>query len=483
MELDLKDNIRVINKIEDEFDIHSLRSNGLYIWPLIRIFLADRAKEFGKADQSGGKSSKVELLREGFKRYRRAKKENKRNAGKLPKNPEILFFTGNTARNEIVEGKTFSKFADSFVHFAKGIAEVLVLESSHDSRVLYNKFNPVYNLDETIFRYQVRNKIKRSNLDTDDDALNRFFVFLKEHKIENRFHLNKTDLNDKIGLLNQYIDLCTDILKRFKPKACVVTGLNSVFNMALCASCRALGVKTVELQHGQQGDYNNMYTRWNNVPVNGYDLLPEYFWTWGEISKKRFEKWMVGGNYHKAIVGGNTWLTFKKNELSGEITELNETFNRRALICMQEPELFYESNLPEAIESTPDVLWLIRLHPRYPAERKKLEKTFSEREIPNVEFSVANSAGIYDLLRTVDVVVTFWSTVAYEAQAFEVPTVIIHKNGYEGMREYIDQGCFEYAANLNTLVSAVRTKQFKESISPYILNDTEVIRSTISSLL
>ena len=82
--------------------------------------------------------------------------------------------------------------------------------------------------------------------------------------------------------------------------------------MALSLACSRLKINLVDYQHGSQNDFHPMYSNWNSVPKEGYEIIPDYFWMWGNIFAKKIKIWSSIINKHNTFVGGNLWFSFVK---------------------------------------------------------------------------------------------------------------------------------------------------------------------------
>ena len=77
----------------------------------------------------------------------------------------------------------------------------------------------------------------------------------------------------------------------------------------LIAACKKRNIQTTDIQHGKQGTHHPMYSHWGKIPPEGYTMLPDFFWNWGEDSKTNIKRWQVeNGSKHQPVVGGNLWL-------------------------------------------------------------------------------------------------------------------------------------------------------------------------------
>jgi len=258
----------------------------------------------------------------------------------------------------------------------------------------------------------------------------------------------------------------------------------SLRSWAFCAACADLEIPTVEIQHGQQGDSHPMYTHWAAVPADGYHVVPNVFWMWGADSERRLAKWTSQTSRHSTIIGGNPYLALRTQEgsRSGSVGKVRAGKISDVLICLQ------FSEIPEFVIRVANKLhgvrWHIRLHPRFIADKERLRKVCETSFVDDVvwELDEASSADYYELLSRVDIQLTGWSTTAYEALSFGVPTILTHKNGLHSMRSYVEQGIFRYADDEESLLEILRHPNFKQEVTPYIISDCDVVKKSMEDL-
>jgi hypothetical protein len=92
---------------------------------------------------------------------------------------------------------------------------------------------------------------------------------------------------------------------------------------------------------------------------------------------------------------------------------------------------------------------------------------------------------LYALLRHADHHVTGWSSVAYEALSFGVPTTLIHPTARQLYPDYIAHGHFRYAAEGEALCRSIETAErpATEEENPYIVSDLGFVRASLDALL
>jgi hypothetical protein len=227
-------------------------------------------------------------------------------------------------------------------------------------------------------------------------------------------------------------DWFVPLLLRCEARIGLLVDYNLV-SMAFAAACREVGIPSVEIQHGVQGELHWAYGRWRSVPPEGYDLLPSVYWTWSEREASVIEEWAADtGGRHRAVVGGNLWL---RTWMDGdrEIVRRHDRLLRASegvqttVLCTLQPAVSDASQLrllSAAVAGAPrSWRWWFRLHPAMSAqERSRLSALLSGE--PRVEVDEISDLPLYALLRAADAHLTRSSSTVLEARAFGVGTVL-----------------------------------------------------------
>lgn len=206
------------------------------------------------------------------------------------------------------------------------------------------------------------------------------------------------------------------ILERAKPESVWLEVFYRPEAMALVLACRRKGVPAFDCQHGTHGPDHPMYAGWNPPEGASLHLLPDYFWTWGELWSSKLSVWLARLTTSSAVSGGNLTLMSTRSQASDE----SVIRQRQVLVSLQGDALLPEFVI-EIIESKVSGLhWILRDHPRLPLT-KELRSRLSR--VPSVEFQNPNHHSLWQSLQRAKVHLTAFSTVAFEAQLAGTPTV------------------------------------------------------------
>ena len=255
-----------------------------------------------------------------------------------------------------------------------------------------------------------------------------------------------------------------------KPKNVFVKSFNNITAMALVYAANKLKVNTIEFQHGQQGENSLTYSNWNNVPKQGFKLVPKYFWVWENRFKKKLNHWMQFQDFHRVIVGGSLWYDYILTKKKIHKSLFSKNYNH-VLYCLQYSEL--NEIVVNAIKSSKGIVWHIRLHPR---EVKKIDLISSELQKMGIDrqkydLTSANKYGFDFIVPHMNAVVSEWSTVLYEAYCYQKKAITISLYGKKAYEEFINERCILYAKNSKKLLDIIYDNSLKNNLFTPTINE------------
>lgn len=283
------------------------------------------------------------------------------------------------------------------------------------------------------------------------------------------------------------------VLSVTAPSAVFVTCWYNTESMACILACHELGIPSIDVQHGSQGDAHIAYGQWNSVPPEGYELLPTLFWCWSESEVTAIRRWCAGLPVHQPVVAGNLFL---ERWVSGQdamvrsydklLASLKESSNNRAHILytlngVTKNEL---GTLLEVIDginrSGIEAHFWVRLHPVTIDQKDRVRRALTEHAVENVDVENATRLPLYAILRHVDLHVTEFSSVVLEAESFQVPSVLIGELGVLGVQEQIDSGWAVPVDSMRELVDAVKEELSQRS--PRAARRVSPVGSSVSAI-
>ena len=467
-----KDIISTLNSIEENVPIGSIEFQGLKIWPIIRLelwkILNSRFKY--STENSAGKKSLIKNLLEKIKAYT-GFIFYKLNPNKYEP-AAAVFLIARLERTVQVEGKYFSRFSNSLKEILESLGKrAVTLDLSSKKKPVWGE---TYFIDkEKIFSRKKKEDIK--NWDVLEKYLNENFPQIK---------LDKNLLVNIAEATLGYHKIFERILSKIKPKICFLECYYHPTGWGYILACRKLGIKTVEIQHGEQ---HGMYRGWSNVPKEGYQIMPHLWWCWGEESAREINRWSGKMHpEHKAFVGGNPWITrlasLNKKENTPKIK------NKNIVVAIPNKDYPLEHLFEAVKKSSSSIQWLVSIHPMKMKDGNFMEKVRGEFEKTGNKnvWIQDDKISFYDFLVIADFLVTPWSTAVYEALAFGTHPILINGDNKEVFKHYVDKGHFSFADTADKILEVIGKNKsefnFKEE-TPYIEADREKMGVILKDLL
>lgn len=454
------DILKIIKNIEINFDVNSLKYDGICIWPILRSVITNNLlnNNNGKAKVTEDSfDNDIRWINEHSKNLHNIKNEldslkalDNYSSESTLKEKNFLYFADSTYRSEIIEGKHFHKFADSLHYILDEDINILEYTSSEYFTPKY--YNAHY-IEDIIAISKLENSLDilknnlYNNANKDIENFFEFNIFLNKMNLS-LYHSKKAivrKLNFFMILKNNYKKL----LKIYNPKIVFLNHFWAENEMALVLAAKELGIKSVDIQHGFTGEDHLFYKEWSKMPVNGYSLFPDFFWTWNHRTENMFNLWVKRSSVHKVLNGGNIWLSLYKEKFVKN-REKKENSNKTILFTLQPIDEFLPDILELTMLKNKDFKWLIRLHPNHPSMKKHksniLEKlnTLQQKSV-NIEWENSSKEELYKLLELSDIHITCHSTVAFEALEFGLKTILIHNDAKIRMNKEIEDKVFNYA--------------------------------------
>jgi hypothetical protein len=465
--MDLKDNLEIINNLERTQDISEYRFKDFNYWPIMRSLIYFRALTDSSSsqvkDEDNKKSEKLKIiflkvfnLINVVSRIRRESIPYKRFAFFLTSGHAHLGSTGNYKHDYVDD------FADRF-----DIGDV----------------NYFYVNDKILSSIRFENEkewIDISSLYWTRTLFYRCKFLLSSHNKELSKEIGKKEQR-MIRNIHELSKIYEKVLKKSRPKLVFLICFYTLNSFAITLACHRLNIKVVEYQHGAQNDCHNMYTNWKRPPKEGYEIIPDYFWMWGDISRKRIENWASKTSKHVAFVGGNSSLLNAKNRRRVIKEEIIKSDKKIVLVSLQHEKFLPHWFVDFCIDHKDEFSWVFRQHPRNKLSKETLNVLASISDIP---VDVATDTNKYDLLTISDIHITGFSSMAFEALFFNTPTIFVNENALNGYRKLIDDRSFYYASNREEMyekLNAVQSCTFEDTVK-YFAREEDLCFSSLGDL-
>ncbi len=240
----------------------------------------------------------------------------------------------------------------------------------------------------------------------------------------------------------------------------------SLEGQAFTQAARRLGLCSVDLQHGLQGQQHAAYGRWAAVPVEGYSTLPDEFWVWGDEEAAAINAWSRATMTHRPRVTGNYWLQHWRDDADPLVAD-----NLAAARALRAPapavaQVLVNLTWGVADEETDKIIeaaklcgapmaWWWRLHPVESSRRAEFAARLERHGLDASRVGAATDMPLYALVRSADLTVAHSSTVIQEAAELGVSSVVTSNYGAELHAELVRSGVVWRATDARAIADAV----------------------------
>lgn len=434
----------LINDLESRFAVDTWEAGGIRIWPYLRIklnFDLYAAYHTDAAAAPRSPSRVVSLVRD-LGRFAAASFSD-RGRNRRPAGHADVVLISDGVSYAFQDGAWYEKFCDPLIErfSAQGVSTLLV-SPSHAYRV--PRRTPSYFVQPWIDAARMRNRLFPAEAPA-NEALTREYHAFRGHLDGLRLKVSAPPfaaVRHYASVLRCTAGVYRSLLERTTPSVVFVVSYYNIEGMAVNLACRALGIPSVDLQHGLEGDLHVAYARWRRVPADGYELLPERFWVWDEQDAAVIRRWSSGPR-HLPVIGGNLWLNAWLEGSGPVVADCDRRMlealeahpgRKHVLVTLQIglTDTRTLAELIEAIRTTQhEWRWWLRLHPCMLEQRERVRALFTRHGITDCELDLATDLPLYAILRHVDLHLTHSSTTVIEAQRFGMPSVVISSYGAE----------------------------------------------------
>ena len=447
-----KDYMDLMVEFQHKFSPHKWRVESVHLWPMIRIswtmamhFSGD--KSYSRIDRKGlvGKSSLSRLynnitrkLGEFYSCYRAKYQDRGTNQYALI-SADVLFFTYSINRSKL-KGCWYNRLTSRlFSYFQKNGFKCLNWERGNygDYRIPRSESSAFYQTEIDICIQLSRFKAMPVIEQKTKDEIQRGIDWVSS-MTSNSVELPGLDfIHKQSRILLNLKNFFVSKLRQVRPKLVFTTCYYSIDSWALMAACHELGIITVDLQHGQQGSLHQAYGLWGEIPVNGYEIMPNYFWNWRKEDSEAIMQWASGTSKHEAFAVGNLWINEWIQDES-EIVQLYDQILNESIDESVDLNLLFTVHLDylpefqwEVIRRSPsNWKWWIRLHPSQLDLIDKVKNFVGETRC-QVDIDLATSLPLYALLRMVNIHFTGWSSTMIEAEQMGVKSIFMDPKGMD----------------------------------------------------
>lgn len=453
------DAVATVNLLEDELEATELTVGGTMIWPLVRMAIG-----FGLTDphtlsvprgarrwraRADVAVAAVRGLRAGWPALA---------ATRPSLEPTLLLLSAASVATDIA-GRRLDRFAHP-LRSTLPDARVATLTLQHGAAAPAEGTTPVQSLiDAVTIAQPITTRLRATSREA--DRYERFVQAVRAVRPD----VPVPGLGAVTVSTRSVLALSTvfgRLLDRSGARAACVVGWHGAPGMAMSLACVRRGLRTIELQHGVEGEQNVGYGSWRRVPASGYELVPDTFWCWQEEDRQAIEAWASTTTRHRAIVGGNAFLRmWMRGEVTGALEAdraaraARQGHERVALLTLSpgDEQPAHLGQLREAIALSSRWHWWIRLHPAITHTLAPIADALAGAG--SFEMEMPSRAPLYSVLGASDAHVTRASAAAIEAIELGVRSVVTSEQGAQYLRDLVRRGLATAAVDPHEIQEAL----------------------------
>lgn len=476
--IDSSEIMELINDVEAKFCVDKWKVNGVHIWPLIRIEMLLHLLYSYSPDK---KTSSSYIFAKFLRAYRLAEKiieltkfgyayfKDYHNNARAEQKIDALFLSDGVSFT-LLNGLWYEKFCDPLIQQLSehNISSLLITPLS---KYYIPRYTPSIFIQPNIEWIKITKQILYPET-ANFQQMTEFAEFTNfvESKYPNIVLPTLPKIKKQMSLIRGLANFYKDMLNKVKPSIGFLVSYYGNEGMAFNLACHELGIPSIDIQHGVQGDLHGAYGQWNRIPETGYELLPSFFWVWSDFEAKAINNWSAKiSGLHKPIVGGNLllkiWQSGKDDIVKvydNKITDVQENYKKDIHIIYtfngteDEEKLKFIAQIMN--HSPSNWGWWIRLHPCWLKDKQKISNILQQYSQSNFLLNEATELPLYALLRNVDIHVTEFSSTVIEAELFGVPSVVIHEIGKQIFPEQIASGIALTAYTADEIIKAIQVQ-------------------------
>ena len=470
-----------IRGAEADFPVTSWKVRGIHAWPLIRLSLSSATFHSGSPAHSlsaGWRRLGWNVAR-GICAWVSAAVTDRSANRSASDRADAVFLGSSIGRRPLLDGKRYDIRSGPYVELLERSGlRTLVWEMSPFGDYNVPRNPPSFYVQPHLIALRAACQI----LPPGDDhvSLDRYDEFLARVGTAGlRFaHADVDRIRRDLLFLRRLADRFSGWLRRSGARIGFVanTGLPE---QAFCLACRELGITSVDVQHGVQGDLHPSYGSWYAVPPEGWNVRARVFWSWDDESAAAINRWAsCAPGRHVAIVGGDPWreMWMGGESLASRRTDELIRDRKRAsggrqhiLVSLSSQGEVIPADIREVVrQSPPDWRYWLRLHPVNQADRgREAVHVVRAAGLDPELMTFATQTPLHALLRQMDAHLSVsLSTVLAEAAAFGVPSVALGREAVDFYAAETAAGLLAVATTPAEIVAALRRALAEPRLPP-----------------
>ena len=475
----------LLSKYEQDYNVQKYIVDQVNIWPLVRVLLASHI-EISFLSFTPVKFRKIkEVSRILYKilSYIKLKFFDRRHNATLKECDICILAQSDDRRITISKKGAYNVFSDPFIDEFKNYD--FITSEIYYSTISGRRYNPSHEVFLPFISY-LSYPLNRYKIELPESLIDDLESFCSDNNFP---VLDIKRIKYHLKVIFSMKDYYYNLFTKIKPKLLILTRWMMPVRMGACLAAKELGIDSVELQHGLQSDDHYHYAGWAEKSNEGYALVPDYFWVWGEDNRQNLidnspglvksENIIVGGNpLINQIIDGNLSSLLSNND---DAVSLIGDYENSILVTLQnadDSEVDFISNL---IHNSPvNWLWLIRLHPSLFTSKKSIK---THLNASNIDLNIANGLPLVQLFKVVDSHLTPCSTCALEALPFGIKTILFQQNGSLTFQKYIEKNMMYYSEDINEITTIIAHQRKVSIDTSSIFADSSYTKNALDRLM
>ena len=400
------DAIDFIKEVETKYDVESIKVMDMEVWPFLRAsyYIAARARELNIEQQK--KTSlwtKIKRVKNVFYGF-----------WNLFKKFDYLVFS-DILEVRLMKGRYVNKLAE-FLISELGKERVLLIENpgggSHFKRSRLSTKN-IISLDFfLVFRYL--------------PLLKRRFIINNEKilkEINGKYNLN---INYRM-LISRFIcykNLFRLFFRLYNSRLVFISEYYNPIHQAAIYAAKKLGIKTIELQHG---NIDNRYPAYNVFVKLDKSFFPDYLFAFGDWVKNVFGENNYFIKKDNVLPIGSMYIDYINNEYktSEETIKMLSNFRKKyKRIVAVSSQWTIENKLIDFLKKSASLSKNIL----YIFVPRNVNKDYSNANFPE-NIIILKDLNVYQIVKEANFHTTVYSACALEAPALGVPNILVNIDG------------------------------------------------------
>ncbi len=456
-----------LKEVETTFPINNWVASGLRIWPLIRLYIYwTCAISIPYAVKSRSRSQRLwdiarresHILSNELKAHLFERKKNQHLRGNGTS--EVVLLSDGVSFVKL-DGAYYDRLCDPLEDYYRNQGVQTLKLTRHIP--LLPRYAPSMLIGRQLQQIRARHLLQERIHGRQNHPAKGFAELCEFMHRCYGISLNWLHFEREAALVQHYSNFFEKKLRAAKARLGFVVNYYSDEGFAFCLACRRLGIPSVEVQHGVQGEFHAAYGNWNNLPIGGYDVLPSHFLVWSDTEAQAIRQWADRPDLMtKAIAAGNRFLSLCHAD---QLPALRESIAKiRQFVRPEATQVLYTLCYADDAQrlrplcgtirqsqSKTDIQWWIRLHPGGLSRLPEMKSCLQEAGVPAAQVDLATNLPLYAVLPQMHAHVTEASSTVIEAESFGVPSVVTNSWGVELFPSQVRSGMVEFADGADLL--------------------------------